>query len=136
MKPKRYFFLLCFFIAISFLSACFEGYISSSEAEELKAFYEPESLKALTENPRDSIWIIDVRPADDYNNGHIPTAKSFPSSEIMKQTRKIPKSKYLILYCETGGRAQSVIKNLEDKGYKRMMNWGSYKRWPYDYETK
>ena len=45
---------------------------------------------------------------------------------------ELPKEQYLILYCETGGRAQSVIKKLEEQGYTKMMNWGGFKRWPYE----
>lgn len=99
----------------------------------LKQYLEPESLKELTENPVDSIWIIDVRPSRAYERGHIPTAKSFPSGEIMDRLDELPKDQYLILYCETGGRAQMVIDNLEEADYTRLMNWGGYKRWEWDY---
>ncbi|GAH84674.1 unnamed protein product, partial [marine sediment metagenome] len=53
------------------------------------------------------------------------------SSEILSRLKEIPKDKYLILYCETGMRAQRVIKKLEKAGYTRIMNWGGYKRWKY-----
>lgn len=112
--------------------ACYEGY-SSSEGGSLSKYLEPESLKVIVENPVDSIWIIDVRPSNAYERGHIPTAKSFPSGEIMNRLDELPKSQYLILYCETGGRAQMVIKNLEDSGYARLLNWGGYKRWKWEY---
>lgn len=125
---------LIVFLLFFLLMASYEGYVSNSDANILKKYLEPKELKTLIENPQANIWIIDVRPASAYINGHIPTAKSFPSSEILNRLNELSKDQYLILYCETGGRAQAVIKNLEKKGYTKMMNWGGFSRWPYDSE--
>jgi rhodanese-related sulfurtransferase len=126
LKAVLFLFLLCF------LPGCYEGY-AGPDGEPLKAYLEPEALRVLTENPQDDILIIDVRPANAYKKGHIPTALSFPSSEIMERLNELPKDVYLILYCETGGRAQMVIKKLLEEGYTRLMNWGGYKRWEWDF---
>ncbi len=104
------------------------------DGQILKKYIEPVELKKLTENPDDSIWIIDVRPASAYAEGHIPTAKSFPSGTIESRLNEIPREKYLIIYCETGGRVQAVIKKLERNGYTRYMNWGASYRWKYEKE--
>ncbi len=124
------------FISLLFLSfilsGCYEGYLSSPEANVLLTYLNPESLKALTENPVENIIIIDVRPASNYADGHIPTALSFPSSEVMDRYQEIPLDKLVIVYCETGGRAQAVIRMLESKGYKLLMNWGGYTRWKWE----
>lgn len=125
-------FILLLLIFNVFFLSCAEGYISSKDAEVLKKYLSPEELKKLTDNPDENIWIIDVRPKAAYDKGHIPTAKSFPSSEVLNRLKDIPKDKYLIIYCETGGRAQAVIKMLEKEGYTKMMNWGGYTRWTYD----
>ena len=114
-----------------FLTGCFEGEVGS-EGEVLKKYLPPEKLKELVDRPDGSIWIIDVRPASAYQKGHIPTAKSFPSSEIISRLNELPKDKYLILYCETGGRAHGVMKELQKKGYTRLMVWGGISRWPYE----
>ena len=121
------------FSSVFFLTGCHEGYISK-DGETLKQYLEPEALKKLVGNPKDDIWIIDVRPESAYNKKHIPTAKSFSSSTVLDRLNELPKDKYLIVYCETGGRAQRVIKKLEEKGYTKMMNWGGYTRWKWEYE--
>jgi rhodanese-related sulfurtransferase len=123
--------LSLFALTVFLLTGCFEGYVGS-EGELLKEYLPPEKLQALVKNPDDSIWIIDVRPASAYQKGHIPTAKSFPSPEILSRLDEIPKEIYLIVYCETGGRAQGVIKKLEKKEYTRLINWGGISRWPYE----
>jgi len=120
------------FFSIFFLTSCSEGYISKDGAS-LKQYFEPEALKKLVENPKDDIWIIDVRSKSAYDKKHIPTAKSFHSSTILDRLSELPKDKLLIVYCETGGRAQMVIKKLEEKGYTKMMNWGGYTRWKWEY---
>jgi len=121
-------------LIISTLTGCYEGY-TSENGEPLKKYLEPEALKALTESPDDNIWIIDVRGESAYTSRHIPSARSFPSSSILDRLDELPKDKYLILYCETGGRAQGVIKKLEENGYTKMMNWGGYTRWKWDYAS-
>jgi hypothetical protein len=98
-------------LAVFVLTGCFEGYVSS-DGEVLKQYLPPEKLQALVAHPNDSIWIIDVRPTSAYQKGHIPIARSFPSFEILSRLGEIPKDMYLIMYCETGGRAQGVIKKL------------------------
>jgi len=127
---KKYLWASLILILCLLMVGFYKGYVSS-EGKILKKYLAPENLKKLVENPDEFIWIIDVRPSSAYKRGHIPTAKSFPSSEILSRLKEIPKDKYLILYCETGGRAQMVIKKLEKNGYTRMMNWGGYKRWKY-----
>ena len=128
MKCFKIIFL--FLIILSFAN-CNEGYVSSKEAIVLKKYLNPQELKILTENPQDDIWLIDVRPANLYDESHIPTAKSYPSNEIIKRVDELSKDKFLIIYCETGGRAQAVIKELEKKGYTKLMNWGGFTRWTY-----
>ena len=121
------------------LMGCYEGYVVTDVAAEkllLLSYLPPASLRDLTENPRDDIWIIDVRPAAAYNAGHIPTALSFPSSEIGDRLDELPLDQYLVIQCETGIRAQAVIQGiLEPAGYTRVMNWGGILRWTFGLVT-
>jgi rhodanese-related sulfurtransferase len=114
-----------------FLTGFYEGSVGSDGAV-LKQYLPPEKLKELVDKPDSSMWIIDVRPASAYQKGHIPTAKSFPSSTILTRLGELPKDQYLILYCETGVRAHRVMKQLEKQGYTRLMVWGGVSRWPYE----
>lgn len=102
---------------------------AGAEGKVLRKYIEPSELKKIVDNPVDSIWIIDVRSEKAYLNGHIPTAKSFPSGTIMSRLNEIPKDKYLILYCTVGGTVKIVSKKLKKAGYKRTINWGGLSRW-------
>jgi rhodanese-related sulfurtransferase len=102
----------------------------------LLPYLDPAALQVLTQTPDPNIWLIDVRPNSSYTGGHIPTALSFPSTEIAGRLGELPLTQYLIVHCETGIRAQGVITDvLEPNGYTRFMNWGGITRWPYALET-
>ncbi|MFA6618768.1 MAG: rhodanese-like domain-containing protein [Candidatus Neomarinimicrobiota bacterium] len=123
------------FISLVFVTfSCSTAYISS-EGAYLEKYYDPDTLLVLTQTPDPDIWIIDVRGEAAYNRRHIPTARNFFSGEILDRLDELPKDIGLILYCETGGRAQMVINNLEDEGYTKMLNWGGNSRWPYEYDS-
>jgi rhodanese-related sulfurtransferase len=84
------------------------------------------------------IWILDTRTSAQYNRGHIPKAKNVPYNLGTGKIDfdKVPEDIYLILYCETGGRAQEAAKALVAEGYSKYMVWGGVTTdWPYDLVT-
>jgi rhodanese-related sulfurtransferase len=108
----------------------YTGYISD-EGEKLKKYSKPEALLALTQQPKEDIWIIDTREEEYFLMGHIPTAMNYPYDEIENLYSKIPLGTKLILYCDLTLKSQNVIIFLEQKGHTKMLNWGKYKRWTY-----
>jgi rhodanese-related sulfurtransferase len=109
---------------------------AGAQGKVLKQFIDPTVLKKLTENPVDSIWIIDVRSEKTFRSGHIPTARSFPAGTITNRFAEIPKTKYLIIYCTVGANAKIASKYLKKAGYKRYINWGGISRWEGEKETE
>ena len=127
--------MIAIFLLSTGLVGCYEGY-TGTDGASLLAYLDPADLLALTENPDQTISLIDVRSYGSYLGGHIPTALSYPSSEIASRLGELPLTQYLIVHCETGIRAQGVITDvLEPNGYTRFMNWGGITRWPYALET-
>lgn len=108
---------------------------TGAKGKVLSKYIEPSELKRLVDNPVDSIWIVDVRSAKAYANGHIPTAKSFPMATIMDRLDEIPRDQYLIMYCNVGGTVKLVSKKLKKAGYKRYINWGGISRWEWEKDT-
>ncbi len=45
------------------------------------------------------IILLDVRPNDEYDSGHIPYAVSIPILEIPRRIDELPKDKKIVAYC-------------------------------------
>jgi len=135
MILRKNFKIVLLFTLILFFGCLpdYRGYYGD-EGEMLLEYLIPTQLLDLTENPDTQIRIIDVRSLSEYQAGHIPTAESFPSSEIESRLNELSTDDYLILHCHTGIRAQGVIIGiLEPNSYTRFMNWGGTIHWPYDF---
>lgn len=88
---------------------------------EERLLFEPVSLEELAERiDKDNIMVIDVRPKEEYNSGHIPKAVSLTLPDIKEKKYKLPKRKEIIAYCR--GKycvlAAEAAKLLNAKGYK------------------
>ncbi len=59
-----------------------------------------DDFKALYDDPAKRPMIIDVRPSDAYNEGHIAGAVSMPEDDIDILLDKIPKDSLVIAYCQ------------------------------------
>ncbi|MCL5027390.1 MAG: metalloregulator ArsR/SmtB family transcription factor [Bacteroidetes bacterium] len=88
---------------------------------EERSVLEPISLKELQSKIKKSdITIIDVRPKEEYINGHLPGAVSVPMSELKSKIKNLPAGKEIIAYCR--GKycvmAPEAAKILTGKGFK------------------
>lgn len=82
---------------------------------------EPVTFKELRQLMRDGdVTVVDVRPAEEYQAGHIPGALSIPVPDLKRRLREIPKAKEVIAYCR--GRycvySLEAVTLLRRKGYR------------------
>ena len=79
----------------------------------------------------DDFVFIDVRPQSAYNKAHISGAISIPSSQAIERIQaEFPdRNKVIFMYCETGGRAMVVAKQLVSLGYRNIYNTGGFSQW-------
>ena len=66
------------------------------ERDELEPVTQAELRKLVRDG---NVTVIDVRPADEYEAGHIPGAVSIPVSELKRRLRELPKRREIIAYC-------------------------------------
>lgn len=68
--------------------------------------------------------IIDVREANEFENGHFDDAINIPLSVIQSSDKvgKIPKNAKIIVYCNSGNRSQVAKNILESVGYSDVTN--------------
>ena len=56
-----------------------------------------EELKRLVAD--DSVTLLDVRPALEYRQGHIPDAHSIPVEELEQRLDELPRDREVVAYC-------------------------------------
>ena len=73
------------------------------------------------------IW-VDVRTAEEFENGHITDAINIPYEQIGAHIAQVTdnKSADLRIYCKSGRRAGIAKQELEKMGYTNVTNEGGY----------
>ena len=68
-------------------------------------FAAPEKLDTETRRSllarakRGEVVVIDVRPAAEYENGHLPFARSMPVAELRQRLKELPADSEIVAYC-------------------------------------
>lgn len=52
-----------------------------------------------------SVVIVDVRPKEEFEEGHIPGSINIPNSELKDRIKEIPLGKSVYTVCERGGQS-------------------------------
>lgn len=89
-------------------------------------FAAPEKLDAetrlgLLERARKGeVVVIDVRPSEEYQTGHLPYARSMPLSEIKQRLAELPADKEIVAYCRGPFCMMSTeaVALLRERGYR------------------
>jgi rhodanese-related sulfurtransferase/predicted transcriptional regulator len=66
------------------------------------------------------VVVIDVRPADEFEAGHLPFARSIPMPEMKKRLNELPRNKDIVAYCRGpfGLLANDAVALLRQKGFR------------------
>lgn len=67
-----------------------------TDRDELEPVTQSELRKLIRDG---GVTVIDVRPGDEYEAGHIPGALSIPVAELKRRLRELPKRREVIAYC-------------------------------------
>ena len=80
------------------------------------------NLKELMKNK--TVYLIDVRSNQEYEEGHLDGAINISMYNIEKEISNYVKNKndLIILYCSSGGRSREAKKTLENLGYQHVYN--------------
>ncbi|MDB4956357.1 MAG: hypothetical protein JWO36_3926 [Myxococcales bacterium] len=76
--------------------------------------------------------VLDVRTAEEYADGHVPSATNVPVDQVTDRLAEIDKlvggdkTKPVVVYCAAGKRAASAKKQLEAAGYTTVVNGRGY----------
>lgn len=80
---------------------------------------------------KEDIVLLDVRTAEEFNSGHIPTAVLLPYDQIEDKSEKLlnDKNKEIIVYCRSGRRSAIALDMLVKLGYTNVKDFGGISRW-------
>jgi rhodanese-related sulfurtransferase len=68
--------------------------------------------------PEKTVVVVDVRNASEFKAGSLPNATNTPLEEIESKLAKLPKDKTLVVFCNTGVRAEMAYDLLKKAGLK------------------
>jgi rhodanese-related sulfurtransferase len=98
-----------------------------AEVEQIKRRFldgregmEPVDRKALLELVRkEAVTVLDVRPVEEYNAGHIPGAISIPLKELQLRLLDLPRDEEIVAYCRGPYCVLSIqaVEMLRAKGF-------------------
>ena len=101
-----------------------------AEVEQIKRRFlegregmEPVDGKALLELVRkEAVTVLDVRPVEEYNAGHIPGAISIPLKELQLHLLDLPRDQEIVAYCRGPYCVLSVqaVEMLRAKGFQAV----------------
>lgn len=80
-----------------------------------------QTLKKMIKKDR-SIYLIDVRTKQEYDEGHLPGAINMCLYNIVDEIKRIDKNSKIILYCTSGTRSKTARDKLEKMGYENVYN--------------
>lgn len=61
--------------------------------------------------------LIDIRPRDEYREGHWEGAINYPENDVEDYTKVLQKKRPIILYCQHGGSSMQLARTLGRSGY-------------------
>ena len=99
-----------------------------SDRERLQAVSIKELRRRIDER---SVVVLDVRPAVEYEAGHIHGARSIPITELRTRLKDLPKNREIVAYCRGPYCvfADEAVAVLRNNGYKAFRLEGGFPDW-------
>ena len=85
----------------------------------------------LARSKKEKVMLIDVRPEEEYNAGHITNAVSIPLAQLKKRLNELPKNKTIIAYCRGPLCVMAIdaVKLLNQKKFNAIRMEDGYVEW-------
>lgn len=115
------------------------GFSQNAEIERLirdfrndRQSLESVSLQDLQQRIEDNeVLVLDVRPNEEYQEGHIPGAISIPTGELEERMKDLPKDKQIVAYCRGPlcAMADDAVELLKQHGFESKRLEEGYPEW-------
>lgn len=108
------------------LAACSKDATDKPHATTAAVQKDPAAAKKLI---ADGAVVVDVRTPAEFDGGHLPQATNIPIDQFPQRLAEVAggdKTKPVVVYCASGGRASKAKAQLEAAGYTNVVNGGGY----------
>ncbi len=90
----------------------------------------------LADSSADKPFLLDVRTAQEFANGHIPGAVNIPVDDLRSRLQELPQDRKIAVYCQVGQRGYIATRILVQKGFSAANIGGGYKTYKLFYPAK
>jgi rhodanese-related sulfurtransferase len=99
-----------------------------TDRDELEAVDKEELLRLLTD---EAVTVIDVRPEVEYEQGHIPSARSVPVENLKRRLAELPRDLEVVAYCRGPYCVYSdeAVRLLHQNGFKARRLSEGFPEW-------
>ena len=73
--------------------------------------------------------VIDVRQPDEYEEGHVPGARSIPLGDVPARLDEVPTDRPVLVICQSGGRSMKAVEFLRARGHDATNVAGGTRAW-------
>ena len=97
-----------------------------------RAKLEPISCQDLLRKLKEkSVFLLDVRPREEYEAGHIAGARSIPVSELKTRLNEVPRKREIVAYCRGPYCvfADEAVSILASRGYRAVRLGEGFPEW-------
>lgn len=113
-------------VILEHTTAYFDSITADNSTWNMVAF--AEALPMIQDNP-EAVFIVDMRGADNYAEGHIPGAVHIPYNEIGEKMDVLPANRQIMVYCFTGQTSGQAVAAMQLMGFNAVslqggMNFG------------
>ncbi|MDH4182404.1 MAG: rhodanese-like domain-containing protein, partial [Betaproteobacteria bacterium] len=85
----------------------------------------------LAQARRGEVVVIDVRPQDEYDNAHLPFARSMPLPELSHRLSELPRDAPIVAYCRGPFCVMSdeAVALLTKRGFRARKTFDGISEW-------
>lgn len=120
-------------------SVCQLGESRLAEVEQLKRRFingeddmeSVDRVALLVRVQEEAVIVLDVRPAEEYQAGHIPGAVSIPLKELEQRLSELPRDQEIVAYCRGPYciLATEAVEILKSKGFHAVLLEDGFSEW-------
>lgn len=99
---------------------------SSIRAQNAKPISKKATTIKVKSTTKSETFYVDVRTPEEFAQGSVIGAVNIPLDQIEKQLVKFNGRKKIVVFCRSGNRSSQAKIILEQKGFKNVVNGGSW----------